>query len=209
MENNNKTVLPKAKHHILNTEYMILDTKPKALIIGIVGRIGSGKSYAGKFFAKQGAEFIDCDDIVGELYDENGLGTRKIAEFFGDEFIKDKKVNRAKLGRFVAKDEKKLRILEKIIHPIVLSELQKKLDKCKKEVIFLEIGAPTDKFLKLCKKIILIKTPKPRVKKKYLAEIDKFKRLPKADIVIQNNFDKKSFEKSLLKIYNMCNRIKS
>ena len=173
------------------------------MILAIIGRIGSGKTFAGKYFESLGADFIDCDDIVGELYDINGLGTRKISEFFGEEFIKDKKVNRAKLGRFVAKDEKKLRILEKIIHPIVFSELQKKLDKAKKELIFIEIGAPNEKFLKIFDKIIKIESKSMKPKRKYLAAIDKFKVLPKADIVVRNTFSKKSFEEKLLKTYNL------
>ncbi|MBU1019310.1 MAG: dephospho-CoA kinase [Patescibacteria group bacterium] len=171
-------------------------------IIGIIGGGASGKTFAGKFFASLGAGFIDCDQIVGELYDENGLGTRKIAEFFGDEFIKNSKVNRAKLGRFIAKNEKKLRILEKIMHPIVLSELQKKIDKSQKELIFVEIGAPGEKFMNLCEKTIEIQAKNRKIKKKYLQQIDKFKKLPKADITIQNTFDKKSFEEKLLKTYN-------
>lgn len=190
-------------------------------IIGITGRIGSGKSFAGRFFKKLGADFIDCDDVVAKLYDKEGLGARKIEEFFGDEFIKDGKVNRTKLGKFVAKDEKKLRILEKIIHPIVMSELQKELDNSarkrsdpraqkrapkgatkRNDLVFIEIGAPSEKFLSICKKIICIEASKTKPQKKYLAEIDKFKVLPKADITIKNTFNKKTFESSLLKTYN-------
>ncbi len=173
-------------------------------IIGITGKLGSGKTYAGHFFEKLGATFIDCDAVVADLYKKGGIGAKKIETFFGEEFIKDGAVNKARLGTFVSKDEKKLRILEKIIHPIVLNEVQKHIDKSPRDLIFIEIGAPSEKFLALCEKLILITAKQRKIRTKYLARIDKFKNLSgiNPDFTIKNTFNKKSFEQKLLKIYN-------
>jgi len=182
--------------------------KKKKKIIGIVGALSSGKSFAGCFFAKLGATFIDCDAIVADLYKKGGIGAKKIETFFGEEFIKDDKVNKAKLGVFVSKDQKKLRILEKIIHPSVFCEVQKAIDKAKTEIIFIEIGAPSEKFLNICHKIILIKAPEkkrlPRIRTKYLKRIDRFKNFKhiKLDFIIENTLDKKTFVGDLQKVYN-------
>ncbi len=180
----------------------------KKNIIGIIGRIASGKSFAGRFFESLGATFVDCDAIVANLYKKGNIGAKKIETFFGDEFLKKGAVNKARLGIFVSKDQKKLRILEKIVHPLVLCEIQKAIDKSQKETIFIEIGAPSEKFLHLCKKIILIETPKkqrlPRIRTKYLEKIDNFKDLKsiKPDFLIKNTGNKKTFGQNLQKVYN-------
>ncbi len=178
------------------------------IIIGIVGKAKSGKTYAGNFFTKLGGTFIDCDKITTELYKKGNIGAKKIETFFGDEFLKDGAVNRSKLGRFVAKDEKKLRILEKIIHPVILSEVQKQIDQAKSQPIFIEINAPSEKFLKLCSKIILIESPQKtrteKIKTEYLSRIDKFKQLPTPNVTIKNTYDKKTFESKLKNAYNQA-----
>ncbi|OIP80485.1 dephospho-CoA kinase [Candidatus Peregrinibacteria bacterium CG22_combo_CG10-13_8_21_14_all_44_10] len=177
-------------------------------IIGIIGGVASGKSFAGHFFQWQGSAFIDCDEIVATLYEKGGMGSKKIETFFGEEFMKEGAVDKARLGIFVSKDEKKLRILEKIIHPLVLSETQKAIDKAQTKVVFVEIGAPVDKFLRLCDKIILIAAPRDqrikRIRTQYLQKIDSFKNLSKIryDIKVINNFDKKTFGQKLTKVYN-------
>lgn len=176
----------------------------KKHIIGIIGGISCGKTFAGFFLKNLGANFIDCDKIVHGLYSPNRLGAKKIETFFGEEFIKkDGSVNRTKLGIFVSKDEKKLRILEKIIHPVVLSELQKEIDKSDKKIIFVELNTPTKKFLNLCEKIIKITSKKsPKNKPKYLLKIDKFKNLKiKTDFAISNSFKPKDFETKLASVY--------
>jgi len=176
----------------------------KKYIVGIIGGISCGKTFAGHFFGNLGAGFIDCDKIVHKLYDKDGLGSKKIETFFGEEFInKDGSVNRTKLGIFVSKDEKKTRILEKIIHPVVLNEIQKEIDKSDNKLIFIEINAPTEKFLNLCNKMIKITSTKTlRNKPRYLLKIDKFKNLKiKTDFTVSNSFKTGDFETKLASIY--------
>ncbi|EKD63544.1 MAG: hypothetical protein ACD_51C00259G0017 [uncultured bacterium] len=176
----------------------------KKHIIGLIGGISCGKSFAGKFFENLGSGFIDCDKIVHELYKPNGLGAKKIETFFGEEFVKkDGSVNRTRLGIFVSKDEKKLRILEKIIHPVVLSELQKRIDKSDKDVVFVEINTPAEKFLNLCEKIIKITSDKKNENiPRYISRIDSFKNLKiKPDFTIENTFDPKDFKTRLASIH--------
>jgi dephospho-CoA kinase len=176
----------------------------KKYIVGIIGGISCGKTFAGRFFENLGAGFIDCDKIVHRLYDKEGLGAKKIETFFGEEFVnKDGSVNRTKLGIFVSKDEKKTRILEKIIHPVVLNELQKEIDKLDKKLIFVELNTPAEKFLNICDKIIKITSRKmPKNKPRYLLKMDKFKNMKiKTDFTVNNPFKTSDLETKLASIY--------
>jgi dephospho-CoA kinase len=101
----------------------------KKYVLGIAGLIGSGKTTAGKIFQKLGADFIDADAVVDELYGKGEDGYRKILGFFGDEYFKNGELNRKKLARIVFSDPKKLRILHDLIHPLVTSRIQKLVDR--------------------------------------------------------------------------------
>lgn len=108
-------------------------------IIGITGYLGSGKSTALKYFKDHGFYIIDADKIVHDLYEPEKDGWRKINDFFGPEYIlKNGKVNRKKLAKTVFSNPAKLRILEKIIHPIVFNEMNKHIQASKSDKIAIE-----------------------------------------------------------------------
>jgi len=109
-------------------------------IVGVSGYLGSGKSTALSFLSKHGFFCIDADKIVHELYEPGKDGWRKIKDFFGEEFLikGEGGVNRLKLGRAVFNNAPKLRILEKIIHPLVFNEIKKMLGKSDSDMVAIE-----------------------------------------------------------------------
>lgn len=109
------------------------------IVLGISGYIGSGKTTAGDFFREAGALFIDADRIVDRIYQVEGDGYKKIKNFFGDEFIKKNgEINRKKLRKFVFSDVNKLKILNALIHPLVVREIQKEIMSCKDNIVVVE-----------------------------------------------------------------------
>lgn len=113
--------------------------KPKVLI-GVTGYLGSGKSTALKYFKKHGFYIIDADKVVHELYEPGKDGWRRIKDFFGEEYlVKGKgKVNRTKLRKVVFNNTAKLRILEKLVQPVVFNEIRKRMQKVKSDYVALE-----------------------------------------------------------------------
>lgn len=109
-------------------------------IVGIMGYLGSGKSTALSFLKKYGFYCIDADKIVHDLYEPGNDGWRKIKDFFGDEFLVkgEGKVNRSKLRKVVFNSAPKLRILEKIIHPLVFNEIRERINKADSDKIAIE-----------------------------------------------------------------------
>lgn len=96
------------------------------IIIGLTGSIGMGKSTVSLQFALLGAKVANADDFVHQLMEKSEVIV-EIAEIFPSAII-DKKIDRKILGQIVFADEKKRKILEKIIHPQVV-ELEEKFIK--------------------------------------------------------------------------------
>jgi dephospho-CoA kinase len=72
---------------------------------------------------------IDADKIAHEVLDEEHV---KIAEMFGEVFVKEGKVDRKALGPLVFRDQEKRKALESLLHPIIyekIAETSSKLDK--------------------------------------------------------------------------------
>jgi len=96
------------------------------IIIGLTGSIGMGKSTVSRQFAALGAKVANSDDFVHQMMEKDEV-IAEIAEIFPSSII-DKKIDRKILGQIVFADEKKRKILEKILHPRVV-ELEEKFVK--------------------------------------------------------------------------------
>ena len=89
--------------------------------IVLTGGIATGKSSVAKIFAEHGFEIIDADKIAHKVLDEQH---EKIIQVFGDEFVKDGKVQRKALGAVVFADNEKRKQLEALLHPLIYREIE-------------------------------------------------------------------------------------
>jgi len=193
-------------------------------VLGISGYIGSGKTEAGIFFKEVGAFFIDADRIVDRIYQVDGEGYKKIKNFFGDEFIKkDGKINRKKLRKFVFSDVNKLKILNGLIHPPVVREIQREILSCKDHVVVVEaVYIDGDMMNGILDKKLWIECDEDKIfaraagKAKYdrnaLAEIFKIQKEikikpDKPDYIVDNGGSMADLKKQLKKIWEELNNI--
>ncbi len=189
------------------------------LKIGLTGSIGTGKSTVGKIFSELGAYVIDADKIVHTLLRRKDI-KEKIREEFGDVFDLKGEVDRKKLGKIVFKNHKKKRILEKIIHPEVRKEIEKKIkdikDKDPNSVVIVEVpllietGSYKDYDI-----VILVYAPEElqidRLVKKGYSKDEAVRRIRSqlpieqkikyADIVIHNTGDLDKLKKEVVEVY--------
>ena len=101
--------------------------------VGLTGGIACGKSTVAKMLASRGAHLIDLDKLAHEAYEPENPAWKKIIETFGTGILAaNKKIDRGKLGRIVFDDRKKMKALNKIVHPHVLKEWRERLNKIKK-----------------------------------------------------------------------------
>jgi dephospho-CoA kinase len=88
-------------------------------IIGIVGGIGSGKSYVARLFGELGCLVIDADVLVSEAYADPAVRQR-LREWWGDAaFRDDGSINRSTIAAQVFRDEAERKRLEGLLHPWV------------------------------------------------------------------------------------------
>ena len=89
-----------------------------ALIIGLTGGIGSGKSTAARLFAELGADVIDTDVIAHQLTTPNAPALAEIAAQLGAKYIlPDGSLDRAGLRQRIFCDSSAKVKLEAILHP--------------------------------------------------------------------------------------------
>lgn len=135
------------------------------MIIGITGSIGSGKTAVAKIFSQKGFFYIDADDVVNELYQPGQNGWRKIKSFFGAEYLdENQNVDRKRLRQLVFQHPQKLKILNRIIHPLVTHEIERLIARTDNPNICIEAIDFNPKQLgRLIDKLILVKAPADQI----------------------------------------------
>ena len=98
------------------------------ILIGLTGGIGSGKSTVSGLLAERGAVIIDADAIVRELQAPGQPLLLVLAERFGPSIIsEDGSLDRAALASVAFSDPEALKDLNKIVHPAVAAEMDRRL----------------------------------------------------------------------------------
>lgn len=93
------------------------------LVIGLTGGIGCGKSLASQYFSELGICVIDTDVIARTITQSNGRAIPKIKNDFGISYLtKNGALDREKMRQLIFSDKNARLRLEKILHPIILSE---------------------------------------------------------------------------------------
>ena len=99
-----------------------------ALVVGLTGGIGSGKSAAADEFALLGATVVDTDAISHELTGPRGAAMDEIKRQFGSTFIDaDGAMNRKRMRDLVFSDPQERQRLEALLHPMIRAESARRI----------------------------------------------------------------------------------
>lgn len=97
-----------------------------AVLLGLTGGIGSGKSTVAQLLVARGAALVDADAIARELTTAQGLAMPLIATTFGSDFMTATgALDRDKMRSLIHSDTSARQRLESIIHPLVTKETQR------------------------------------------------------------------------------------
>ncbi|OHD84903.1 MAG: dephospho-CoA kinase, partial [Sulfuricurvum sp. RIFCSPHIGHO2_12_FULL_44_8] len=88
--------------------------------------IATGKSTVASLLGLNGLRIIDADTIAHRILDENSSW---VAERFGQEFVKNSKVDRPALGKIVFADPKAKKELESFLHPKIRAAIEEQSEK--------------------------------------------------------------------------------
>ena len=144
--------------------------------VGILGSVGSGKTFIANIFKELNFNIFSADNEVANIYKNNKIVNRKIANFFKLKLYKGK-INKKDLRDLLKKNPKKFKFLNKIIHPIVRKRLALFLSRFKKnKLVVLDIPLLVEnKMLNFVDIFILVKTKS----NSFLIRIKKRKNLDK------------------------------
>ncbi len=96
--------------------------------VGLTGGIATGKSTVARMFARRGAAVIDADEMVRELQKPGSTVYEAIVNAFGPHILRgDGTIDRRSLGELVFRDEQLRRRLETIVHPALISAVERRV----------------------------------------------------------------------------------
>ena len=186
------------------------------MIIGITGSVGSGKTTAAKLFSKYSYNRIDADEIGHQAINKNSIAYKKIIKEFGNKILdENKNIGRKKFGNIVFNDSQKLKKLNSIVHPIIVTEIKNYISQIKNKYknetkiiidapLLLETGTRN-----LVDEIIVVKCgiknilkrnkkySKEKIEKILKAQMPLDEKLKRADFVIDNNKDLRHLEEQV------------
>ena len=190
-------------------------------VIGLTGGIGSGKSTVSKIFEDNGIPIYNSDLIAKDLMNNNIDLKKKMISSFGTKSYIDDKLNKPYISKLVFQNKKKLKIINSIVHPYVLTDFkiwaENKISKyvIYESAIIFESGS----YKKNDFNILVISDLKKRIervmKRDKLSKDDVLnriknqwndeKKIPLCDFVINNNFLIES-ENQTLKIIKLFDK---
>jgi len=187
--------------------------------VGIIGSVGSGKSFVANIFKELNFNIFSADNEVNNIYKKDKSVNKKISRFFKLKLY-NSRIDKQELRNALKKNPKKFSFLNKIIHPIVRKKLVLFLSKFKKNrLVVLDIPLLVEnKMFNFVDIFILIKTRSnsfnTRIKKRknldkhFLNILKKQQRSEKikegyADFVIYNS----SKNKVKLQVKNILDKI--
>lgn len=176
-------------------------------VFAITGSLASGKSTVLHLLQqKKGIAIFNSDERAHQYYGDKNSGVYKnLIRSFPEVFGPAGMLNRDKLGRVVFSDLTRLKELERIIHPVIIKDLQDWVKRQKKSgnISIAEIPLLFEKKLQyLFDGVIVIYTKRNilinRIKSKYGLTMSQAakrlslflpirKKLKKADFIVENN----------------------
>ena len=183
--------------------------------IGILGDIGSGKSYVAKLF---GYPVFNADVEVSKLYKKNRKCYKKLKKILPD-YIKSFPIKKENLTKAVINNQKNLKKIIKIIHPEIRTSLEKFIKKNKnRKFIVLDIPLLIENKINKKNDVLVFVDAKKKdinkkLKQKYkdnLKIVNKLRKFQlnverkknKSDFIIKNNFKHNSVKKSVKRVLN-------
>lgn len=91
-----------------------------AIVIGLTGSIGSGKSTVANFFAEWGSQIVDFDKIARDLLTKDSETITQVIRLFGPQILRpDQSIDRFALRSLIFKDAQAKNALESLLHPLI------------------------------------------------------------------------------------------
>lgn len=105
--------------------------------VAITGGIGSGKSTVVDIIKELGFPIFSCDEIYSEIINSKEY-IKKVKDLFPS-VIENNQISRIKLAEIVFSNNKNRETLNAIAHPLIMKELDNRMNSCKENLVFAEV----------------------------------------------------------------------
>lgn len=178
-------------------------------VIGITGRVGSGKSLAASIFQRHfSGTILDLDRIGHTILQKKSI-KEKLIQLFGQAIVDSQgDISRKNLGELVFSDRTKLQALNQVIHPEIKKEVVSFLSTYSRDSFIFLVGALIEEIglSDICDHMIVIDATDADIIRAIGPKFERiapFQRsrgnyIQSADFVVQNEFDLTAFEKACL-----------
>lgn len=98
------------------------------IVLGITGGIASGKTTISEMFQECGAKVVSADEIARQVLEPGSPALNELVRAFGTSILStDGVIDRKALAGIVFADVEALAVLNKITHPVIIAELERKI----------------------------------------------------------------------------------
>ncbi|TPE55607.1 dephospho-CoA kinase [Maribrevibacterium harenarium] len=191
-----------------------------AVIVGLTGGIGSGKTTVANAFAKLGVQYVDADLVARKVVEPGSACLAAIFEHFGESIrTPTGELDRAALRKIIFQEDKEREWLEQLTHPAIREQLKRELAACSGQYCLLVHPLLFEKGHEaLCQWTIAISvTPEQQIErvmqrdqnnqqqvKNILAtQLSDIERCAKADFIIKNTGTADELNDKVLSLHNM------
>ena len=184
------------------------------LIIGLTGGIGSGKSVASDKFKSLGITIVDADVASRTVVEPGKPALKEIEDHFGSGIITaEGKLDRNNLREIIATDPEERKWLESVTHPKIGEQITKEISESTS--VYTLFVAPLlleTNSQEMCSRVVVVDVPKDvqiqrtakrdkvspnQVEQMVAAQMEREKRLEKADDVLLNSGTIEDLEKQV------------
>lgn len=189
-----------------------------ALVIGVTGGIGSGKSTVANLFSSLGVPVIDADDLARQVVVPGQPAYEEILQHFGPTVLtKSGELDRRRLRERVFSDPAKRARLEAIVHPRVYAQMKQQLDCLETPYaivvvpLLIESGG-----MEIVDRVLVVDSPEElqiertnrrdgttrcAIEKILAVQLDRDSRLSAADDVIENDGSVEALEQEVSRLH--------
>lgn len=189
------------------------------LVIGLTGGICSGKTTVANLFSELHIEIIDSDVIARSVVEPNTMAYEKIIQHFGENILTNElAINRKKLAAIIFNDLEEKVWLEKLLHPLIYSEIRRRIKNVKSPycIVVIPLLVETKSF-DLVNRVLLVDTTTKQqiiraqqrdklttqqIEKIMQTQATRGQRISYADDIIFNNNNLEELKKQVEKLHN-------
>ena len=188
------------------------------LIIGLTGGIGSGKSVASDKFKSLGITVVDADVVSRTVVEPGKPALKEIEDHFSSAIITaEGKLDRNKLREIIATDPEERKWLESVLHPKIGEQITKEISESTS--VYTLFVAPLlleTNSQERCARVVVVDVPKEvqirrtakrdkvspnQVEQMVAVQMEREKRLRKADDVLLNSGTIEDLEKQVEELH--------